>query len=249
MHKILYGKSTGLKVAAGRHTTTTKGFTTSSATTTARDTVMSTAELLDAILSFLPGRDILVRARRVCKNWKDAIDHSPTIQARLWLKSNTIQAIAPLTYSTNRPVLQTMGWHTSRVTSDQDPPIYPADTAPNSLRQFRSGYKCSTDGVWTIEDPGYLDPKFSPRLASKRMLINAQRWQAAFAAVKPSWLGMYLTEPRITVAQLDVQLRDENCRRLLPMYYTYSSVSVREADVWDGSGCGGEGSSIGSCGF
>lgn len=115
---------------------------------------MSTAELLDAILSFLPGRDILIRARRVCKNWRDAIDHSPTIRARLWLKSDTIQAIAPLTYSTNRPVLQTMGWHTSRVTFDQDLPIYPADTAPNSLCQFRSGYKCSTDGVWTIEDPG-----------------------------------------------------------------------------------------------
>lgn len=41
---------------------------------------------------------------------------------------------------------------------------------------------------------------------------------------------MYLTEPRITVAQLDVQLRDGNCRRLLSMYYTYSSVSVREDD-------------------
>jgi hypothetical protein len=109
--------------------------------------------------------------------------------------------------------------------------VYPGAVVCNALCQFRSAPKYPQPpihGVWTTEVPGRCaNPQ--PTLVCKRMLINAARWKEARALVQPSWLKMYLTEPRITIAQLEIQLRDGSCG-MLPRYHSYSSVSVRDND-------------------
>jgi hypothetical protein len=135
------------------------------------------------------------------------------IQKRLWLNSESVQAAGPLGYSANRQVLETIHRNVSFATSERDLPVYPGAVVCNALCQFRSAPKYPQPrihGVWTTEVPGRCaDPQ--PTL------------------VQPSWLKMYLTEPRITIAQLGIQLRDGS-RGMLPSYYSYSSVSVRDND-------------------
>jgi hypothetical protein len=149
--------------------------------TAARDTVFDLPELFDAILSFLPGRNILFHAQRVCKRWKSTIDESPTIQKKLWLKCDAAQAVAPLSYSADRPVLETIHRNVSFATSEKDLPVYPGNVLCNFLCQFRSAPRYPqrpTHGAWTTEQPGRCaDPQ--PKLICKRMLVNAARWKEA----------------------------------------------------------------------
>ncbi|KAJ7441977.1 hypothetical protein FB451DRAFT_1298034 [Mycena latifolia] len=53
---------------------------------TARDTVMSTSELLERILAQLPLRYLLVAAPLVCKAWQAIITLSPTLQRALFFQ-------------------------------------------------------------------------------------------------------------------------------------------------------------------
>ncbi|KAJ7478352.1 hypothetical protein FB451DRAFT_1241841 [Mycena latifolia] len=53
---------------------------------TARDTVMSTPELLERILAQLPLRYLLVAAPLVCKAWQAIISLSPTLQRALFFQ-------------------------------------------------------------------------------------------------------------------------------------------------------------------
>ncbi|KAK4951993.1 hypothetical protein LTR10_009913 [Elasticomyces elasticus] len=46
--------------------------------------VFDTLELLEAILIFLPIKDILVNANRVCKDWRDTIEGSPRLRHALF---------------------------------------------------------------------------------------------------------------------------------------------------------------------
>ncbi|KAJ7125390.1 hypothetical protein C8R44DRAFT_782988 [Mycena epipterygia] len=52
---------------------------------TARDTVISTPELLELILAQLPMRDLLLTAPLICKTWQ-AITLSPTVQCALFFQ-------------------------------------------------------------------------------------------------------------------------------------------------------------------
>jgi len=61
------------------------------------------------------------------------------------------------------------------------------------------------------------------------MLVNAARWKEAREVVQPSWLKMYLTEPRITVVQVDV-LSGNASYGLFPSHRTCHSVSVRDTN-------------------
>jgi hypothetical protein len=58
--------------------------------------VFDTLELLEIIISFSPVSDILTVAQRVSRTWKDAVAKSPTIQTKLWLRSEASGAASPV---------------------------------------------------------------------------------------------------------------------------------------------------------
>ncbi|KAK8043301.1 hypothetical protein PG993_005731 [Apiospora rasikravindrae] len=52
----------------------------------ARDSVLSTPELLEIIFAFFSARRLLVSGQRVCRLWKDVIDQSPRLQKHLFFR-------------------------------------------------------------------------------------------------------------------------------------------------------------------
>lgn len=60
----------------------------------ARKAVFNTPELLENIISFLSPTDILTKVQRLSHQWKDAVNSSPTIKAKLWMRSQNSTAIS-----------------------------------------------------------------------------------------------------------------------------------------------------------
>jgi hypothetical protein len=96
----------------------------------ARDNVLATPELLEAIISFLPMRDIFANTQRVSRTW-NAIVQSPQIQARLWLRSPNDEVASPVGFSANHvwpPGPQPRGRFLK-----SNYPVYPAKITHNPI--------------------------------------------------------------------------------------------------------------------
>lgn len=114
----------------------------SSTITAARDAVLNTPELFEAILSFLPVGIILCRCQRVCKNWKRTIATSPTIQTKLWFKSEASRPISPDLFSAHHPLMTRPETHwLHKLQLELDLPVYNGMVAYNPLFYF-SQHKC-----------------------------------------------------------------------------------------------------------
>lgn len=164
---------------------------------TAHHNVLNTPELFEAIISFLPNRDILSKAQRVSRAWKAAIAQSPTIQKRLWLRSQAIEPAAPVSSL-----------------SDQEPetdasrpkkillPVYPNKTVHNWL--FHSGDRFKTSSKRSLhrsKGSRSKDSEYNSPLYNCMFLLGIRHiWDRP----QPSWLPMYLTELPITVARVCV---------------------------------------------
>lgn len=70
----------------------------------AQSSVILTVELLELILSFLPGPD-LWRARNTCHSWQELVMTSPSLRRALWLTTDT-PAEAPVRYKPPRDAFQ-----------------------------------------------------------------------------------------------------------------------------------------------
>jgi hypothetical protein len=55
-------------------------------TDAARKAVFNTPELLESIISFVPSTDILTKVQRLSRQWKDAVESSPVVKNKLWMK-------------------------------------------------------------------------------------------------------------------------------------------------------------------
>jgi len=75
----------------------TRGMT-AMTTDAARKAVFNTSELLENIISFLPHVDIL-KTQRLSRQWKNAVDSSPSLQTKLWLKPQQLKAIQPINFT------------------------------------------------------------------------------------------------------------------------------------------------------
>jgi hypothetical protein len=158
----------------------------SMATTKARDVVLHTPELLKNIISFLPVPDILTEARRISQLWNNVAADSPSIETRLWLKSRDSDVASPMGFL-----------------AVQDLPIHPVGLVDNQItlklqriwhrrmrddlrRPLRMGFPAK-DIVHTVKMPN-----------SVRAQLPSEH--------QPSWLDIFITEPRITTARLTLEL-------------------------------------------
>lgn len=194
--------------------------------TPACDAVLGTTELLDAILSLLPARDIRLYNQRVCKKWKDAIAASPTIQTKLWLRSPLGEAISPEGTLTDHPLVTNQRLNSRYGNLDfgvmPSTPWYNCDVKPNRF-------------LLTSSWPGYPPPLMTaPTLRDITALtsglptwhnITIRNIKPTLSVVQPSWIDMYLTEPPVTTARLSVSLPDPEQRG---RSYDYTTASVRD---------------------
>lgn len=68
-------------------------------TDAARKAVFNTPELLEKIISLVSPRDILTKAQRLSRQWKDAVDCSPIIKIQLWMRVPNVTAIQPTAFT------------------------------------------------------------------------------------------------------------------------------------------------------
>ena len=193
--------------------------------TTARDAVFDIPELLEAIIRRLPPRGILTKAQLVSKTWKDAIAQSPTIQARLWLRSQASMVAAPFKYTALTPQSEDNGLDCV--------PIYAGNVAHNRLFADAE-YVRSIGTSWICAD--YYAPTTAGGLSEiysgRRVALCVPEMPRNTSL--PAWSNMYLTEPRITTAQMEFQvsaaLLGASLSKLDPDWYIYTTVSLKDSD-------------------
>jgi hypothetical protein len=149
------------------------------------DKAMGTPELLEAIISFLPTRDIFANAQRVSRTW-NAVAQSPSIQSRLWLRSPIHEVSSPVNYVTTHVHDWSPSLHLPSYM-----PMYSGSIANNSTYISQaSGYR----NVTIDRTDGTQYHKASLALA-----------KTSSDSTRPTWFDMHLTEPRIKLAHLHVQ--------------------------------------------
>lgn len=176
-------------------------------TDAARKAVSETPELLEHIISFLPAKVIFAKVQRLSRAWKAAVESSPAIQTKLWLQPKERTVIQPASFS-DGPVFSHPGsWDTGTF------PTYSHNVAVNTLAfqgMLMNTVTLETHGMY----PSFgilFDRGYSPKRALTVQLcavadIKARAGQPAISA-SYTWREMYLTDPPITTASLDVLYR------------------------------------------
>lgn len=165
------------------------------AATAAHNAVFSTPKLLEAIISSLHLRDILTKAPLVSPAWKKVIDESPALQTKLWRRPQASKAATPAGFSRPFPWMMFMG---VSETIDGGWPVYDVKITHNPMGEDGK-YACSHA---VMLDPSREASKGDVRTHSVYLSIPNGRSNA----VRPTSLDMYLTEPPITVAELELQV-------------------------------------------
>lgn len=182
--------------------------------------VFSIPELLDAILTFLASRDILIRGQRVCKQWKTAIASSPMIQTKLWRRSQANDPILPTGTIVDHPLATSTlsGFLLYHRGLDDDLPLYSVAVAHNDF------FLSPLDRKFSLV-PTHFEHNGSGDNAPTWHKFSIGNVKRTLGALQSTLLDMYLTEPPITTARLAI-LTPFDDKELL--YYKFSSVSVRE---------------------
>lgn len=169
---------------------------------------MAAPELLEAIISLLPVRDIFANAQRVSRTW-NAVAQLPSVQTRLWMRAPTEDVASPFDYLETNSISSPPSLHLPSYM-----PVYSVSVAHNPTRISRAS--------------GYGNVKI------KRFMADATYCRASLAIprtssdlTRPTWFDMQLTEPRITTVQLHVQQPSWGLRA---KKYNGTWVSVREDD-------------------
>ena len=164
---------------------------------------MAVAELLENILSALPANDIIFRAQQVCKDWKDVVATSPAIQTKLWLKSQASKPVSPDPLAANHSLLSSLWTQQSYLHGVElrpNLPVYSGTLAFNPLLDDHH-LKLSAPAPWHCSSSKSYDNAGSPLTNSFDIHMFGE-----LNKVQHTWLDMYLTEPPVTTAQLDVSL-------------------------------------------
>lgn len=138
---------------------------------------LTTPELLELILSFLPLRSLLL-SQRTCKQWHNLISTSPTLQTLLYFQSSP-RPTTPTTSFTLNPLLTS---------------AFPFLFAPHQAQTAER----SPD--WDIEYgdldiPATLDPCLKPFFYS-----SFHRRPEAFKRKEASWRRMHVSDPPVRTA-------------------------------------------------
>lgn len=158
--------------------------------------VLETPELLEMILLRLSRPDwpgiILTKAQRVSRLWRDTIVQSPSIQHNLGLRPRADWTIRPLGFLSAHlwPLLPT-----ALFIRGQDLPVY-----PHYINENRRTRRRGLGHVWLLEGSVRGHANHVLRLSGPNFT------RASSADFRPTWLGLFLTNPRITVACLELEL-------------------------------------------
>jgi hypothetical protein len=144
------------------------------------------------IISSLSRSDILTNAQRVSHTWKNAITQSPTIQRCLGMRPEADRVVSPLDFIHDHMQYPSDAY----MLSFPDMPVYPYNTHMN---------RCTRDSV-----PGHWWQRWGTTQSHPNHTILWSNFrvdaQASSTGFRPTWLGLFVTEPRITVAFLEVEL-------------------------------------------
>jgi hypothetical protein len=166
--------------------------------TKARRDALRLPEILEQIISHLPGYTILTRAQRVSKLWKDVIDTSPVVQKKLWMGPRGARVSPPTGISTEQDthIHQPMSEFAVKALSS-GVPIYPGSFHVNTLfprlyskQALRDNRRLAAHYVTIVVLPrGKLND-----IGIRRPMTSANKSR------RPTWLNMHLTKPPITTA-------------------------------------------------
>ena len=192
-------------------------------TTTACDTVLNTLELLEAVISFLPMRDILSKAQAVSRTWKATIAQSPVIQTKLWLRTPTEEVLSPAGFSTHTFVFDRFADVMMELLfSTNKCPVYSAKVVINPILKDAHTVGRAAERDFQPEDTS----------ANRDLVVHTvafRRLQRTANAAQPTWNSMHLTEPRITVARIWVEV--PLLGRSYPPGFSESGVSASVRDA------------------
>jgi hypothetical protein len=196
--------------------------------TTARDTVLNTPELLEVVISFLPGRDILANAQRVSWTWSNSITRSAEIAKSLWLKNQAIKAASPIGFMSTCTGLQPKPFGSYSTNASKDLPVYPSNTAHNSLPMSKHSER-KRKRSWKL-----ISIALSPPRPESRLSLFCCHICLRPSAAQQIWRNMYLTKPAITIARLDIYIpkfsESKSGLFIAANSSRLSSLSVREPD-------------------
>jgi hypothetical protein len=184
--------------------------------TTARRRVFETVEILEIIILSLPRSDILANAQRISRTWKNTITQSPTIQRYLGMRPDVDRAVSPLDF------VRTHTRHSPQASVSEPPdlPLYPYNIVLNRCIHDRV-----LGHVWQRSRSGTTKNHSSYTI----ILPDFNFVQTSSADFRPTWLGLFLTVPRITVAYLKLELvRTLEKQGDGPFYDSWSCASVRD---------------------
>lgn len=176
----------------------------SKTTTAARDAVINTPELLEIIISCLPPRDILTVVQRLSHHWKDAVDTSPIIKAKLWIQSQGVRTINTPRFI-DACILswdsESQDW--TRITL----PIYSCGLTLNSVFHGKTLHGAhmiweETTPLLTVSEPTGLCWS-CPTLSLRSYTKDAFK-EPSFGPSR-TWRDMYLTKPPITTGVVKLQ--------------------------------------------
>lgn len=189
----------------------------------ARDNVLNTLELLEAIISILPMRDILSKAQTVSRTWKITIVQSPAIQTKLWLRTPTEEVLSPAEFSTHTFVFDRFADSMMEIIfSTNKCPVYSAKVVINPFLKDAHTVGRATERDFQPEDTS----------ANRDFVVHTiafRRLQGTTNAVQPTWNSMHLTVPRITVARLWVEV--PLLERYFPPGFSESGISASARDA------------------
>lgn len=166
---------------------------------------LETAELLEQILLHLPAHTISSRAKPVSKSWRNAINASPLIQKKLWLRPQGTHVSSPVRITDNGdnwPLRR--GWSGSRALSS-GVAFYSGSYQINRL--FSEVFKIQFHNKGPLRSM-----QIAPRITNLRSgdLVQVhfpRHQQSSETDERSSWRDMYLTEPPITTALIEVFAR------------------------------------------
>jgi hypothetical protein len=181
----------------------------------AQRAVFGTPKLLEIIISFLPVSDILTVAQRVSRTWNNSVTKSPTVQTRLWRKSEAGDAVSPIGFLAHHKWTPKSAGMSQRP-FESDVAVYAAGLVNNEI--FR---RHGLPGAFLrLHNGGEKPLHHCIKLPGSTLSLVSDE-------VRPSWLDMFLTEPPVTVARLDLQVP---AGMRFGGLYSCSSASMREAD-------------------
>jgi hypothetical protein len=161
-------------------------------------------EVLEQVISHLPGRTIFTHAQRVSKFWKNVIGTSPLVQKKLWLRSLSAHISSPTGISTEQDILRTRPKFANEALSS-GVPIYPGSFHINTLFPRLYSRQALLDNRSLPRH--YVNIVELPR--GKLVDIGIPRDKvSAKESERPTWLNLPLTEPPITTAWVAVVIHD-----------------------------------------